>query len=161
MSKRSFQVFTVLLDIVILGISFLFMVWIKPASKSHYLPTHMDFFLILAVLWLVFLGLGESFVAGQSAAALVAMTTNFFMNNLLTYRDRRLHGWDLVRGWISFSLACSVGAVANVGIATYLFEQRFMGDMGWVLSAIAGILVGVVWNYAVTSVYTWSKPKAI
>ncbi|MBN1388358.1 MAG: sugar transferase [Bacteroidales bacterium] len=53
MPKRSFQVFTVLLDIVILAISFLFMVWIKPASKSHYLPTHMDFFLILAILWLV------------------------------------------------------------------------------------------------------------
>ena len=53
MPKRSFQVFTVLLDIVILAVSFLFMVWIKPASKSHYLPTHMDFFLILAGLWLV------------------------------------------------------------------------------------------------------------
>ena len=53
MHKRSFQFFTVLLDIVIVAISFLVMVWIKPASKSHYLPTHMDFFLILAGLWIV------------------------------------------------------------------------------------------------------------
>ena len=53
MHKRSFQVFTVLLDIIILAVSFLIMVWIKPASKSHYLPTHMDFFLILAGLWIV------------------------------------------------------------------------------------------------------------
>jgi dolichol-phosphate mannosyltransferase len=117
-------------------------------------------FVHLAVLWLVFLGLGESFVAGQSAAALVAMTTNFFMNNVLTYRDRRLRGWGLLRGWISFTLACSVGAVANVGIATYLFESDVMGGVGWVLSALAGIVVGAVWNYAVTSVYTWSKPRA-
>jgi dolichol-phosphate mannosyltransferase len=117
-------------------------------------------FVHLAVLWLVFLVLGESFVAGQTAAALVAMTTNFFMNNMLTYRDRRLRGWGLLRGWASFTLACSVGAVANVGIATYLFESDVMGDIGWVLSALAGIVVGAVWNYAVTSVYTWSRPRA-
>jgi dolichol-phosphate mannosyltransferase len=50
--------------------------------------------------------------------------------------------------------------VANVGIATYLFESDVMGGIGWVLSALAGIVVGAVWNYAVTSVYTWSKPRA-
>jgi dolichol-phosphate mannosyltransferase len=114
----------------------------------------------MAVLWLVFLSMGRSFVAGQTAATLVAMTTNFLLNNLFTYRDRRLHGWNLLRGWVSFTLACSVGAVANVGIATYLFESAALGDIGWVPSALAGIIVGAVWNYAVTSVYTWSKPKA-
>lgn len=53
MRRRSYQVITILLDIFILAISFIIMVWIKPASKSHYLPTHMDFFLILAGLWIV------------------------------------------------------------------------------------------------------------
>ncbi len=53
MRKRSFQVVTILLDILILAVSFMVMVWIKPASKSHYLPTHMDFFLILAAFWIV------------------------------------------------------------------------------------------------------------
>jgi dolichol-phosphate mannosyltransferase len=118
-------------------------------------------FVHMAVLWVVFLALGKSFVAGQTAATLVAMTTNFFMNNMFTYRDRRLRGWDMLRGWVSFTLACSVGAVANVGIATYLFETRSLGDLGWVFSAAAGILVGAVWNYAVTSVYTWNKPKTV
>lgn len=114
----------------------------------------------LAVLWAVFQAMGRSFVAGQTIATLVAMTSNFFLNNMLTYRDRRLRGWGLLRGWVSFTLACSLGAVANVGIATYLFESDTVGDIGWVLSAMAGIIVGAVWNYAVTSVYTWSKPKA-
>jgi len=44
---------TVLLDILILAVSFMVMIWIKPASKSHYLPSHMDFFLILAGLWII------------------------------------------------------------------------------------------------------------
>jgi dolichol-phosphate mannosyltransferase len=111
----------------------------------------------MAVLWLVFRWLGESFFAGQTTATLVAMTFNFFLNNVFTYRDRRLRGWGLLRGWISFTLACSVGAVANVGIATYLFRAAPEGELWWVLSAVAGIIVGAVWNYAVTAVYTWNQ----
>ena len=108
-------------------------------------------FVHLAVLWFLNRFLGASFLLGQTVAALVAMTTNFFLNNSLTYRDVRLRGRQLIWGWFSFVLACAVGAIANVGIATYLFE----GDSGWILSALAGILVGAVWNYAVTAVYTW------
>ena len=67
----------------------------------------------------------------------------------------RLRGRALLWGWVTFVLACSVGALANVGIATYLYQA----DSSWVLSAVAGILVGAVWIYAVTAVYTWRKPK--
>lgn len=107
----------------------------------------------LAVLWLVFRGFGEGFVAAQILATVVAMTFNYAVNNALTYRDRRRRGWRFFTGWLSFSLACSVGAFANVGIAAYLFDRQTF----WVLSALSGVLVGAVWNYALTSVYTWRK----
>lgn len=110
----------------------------------------------MAVLWLLFKLLGASFLIGQTSATLVAMTTNFFLNNLFTYSDMRLRGWDLLRGWASFVAACSIGALANVGVASWIFEAHSF----WVLSALAGILVGAVWNYAVTAVYTWKRPKA-
>lgn len=116
-------------------------------------------FVHMAVLWVLFRLMDFTFITGQTTATLVAMTTNFLMNNALTYRDRRLRGRSLLRGWFSFTVACSVGAVANVGIATYLFEGDLLGEVGWALSAFAGIIVGAVWNYAVTSVYTWNKPK--
>ena len=93
-----------------------------------------------------------SFPAAQGAATLLAMTSNFALNNRITYRDKRLRGWQWIRGWASFVLACSIGAFANVGVASYLFTQ----DYFWGLSAVAGILVGTVWNYAVTSAYTWN-----
>jgi dolichol-phosphate mannosyltransferase len=105
----------------------------------------------LAVLTALYKGGGTTFLVAQSVATLVAMTSNFALNNVLTYRDLRLRGWRLLRGWLSFVLACSVGALANVGVAQYLFER----DSFWLSSAIAGILVGAVWNYAVTAVYTW------
>jgi dolichol-phosphate mannosyltransferase len=116
-------------------------------------------FVHLFVLWLVYDLGGARFATGQTVAAVIAMTFNFFVNNVLTYRDRQLRGWGLLRGWFSFTLACSLGAVANVGIATYAFETQFLGNTAWVLSAVAGIIVGAVWNYAVTSVYTWNKVK--
>ncbi|MBK1650300.1 glycosyltransferase [Rhabdochromatium marinum] len=110
----------------------------------------------MLVLWSCYRLLGTSFLTGQALATLVAMTSNFFLNNLLTYSDMRLRGRDLLRGWLSFVMACSIGAFANVGVANYLFQAESF----WMLSALAGILVGVVWNYAVTAVYTWKKPRA-
>jgi dolichol-phosphate mannosyltransferase len=110
----------------------------------------------LLVLGAAFKVAGISFFWAQAAATLTAMTSNYVLNNVLTYRDLRLRGWHFVRGWFSFALACSVGAVANVGIADYLFQR----DSYWVASAIAGVLVGAVWNYAVTAVYTWKAPKS-
>ena len=79
------------------------------------------------------------------------MTFNFAVNNVLTYRDRRLRGLGWLRGWLSFNLACSVGAFMNVGLATYLNEvsgTRY-------LAALGGIAVGAAWNYAVTKRFTW------
>lgn len=95
---------------------------------------------------------GASFLWAQSIATLVAMTGNFALNNVITYRDMRLRGWGWLRGWFSFALACSVGAVANVGVAQYLFSQ----DAIWFLAGLAGVLVGAVWNFVITRAYTWN-----
>lgn len=111
----------------------------------------LGIFVHMAILAALHKGLGQSFVASQAWATLVAMTVNFMLNNFVTYRDLALKGWAWVRGWFSFVLACSVGAVANVGVATWLFSQ----ESAWFLAGFAGILVGAVWNYAVTRTYTW------
>jgi dolichol-phosphate mannosyltransferase len=93
------------------------------------------------------------FVNAQATAATASMVFNFWLNNLLTYRDRRLRGLKWITGLVSFMAACSLGAVANVGIASYLFK----GHTQWACAAFAGIAVGAVWNYAITQLYTWGK----
>ncbi len=94
-----------------------------------------------------------NFTKAQAIATVVAMTSNFFLNNLFTYRDQRLRGLRLLRGLLSFYLICAVGAVGNVGIAAYVFAA----DHVWWLAGIAGAVVGSVWNYAVSSVFTWRR----
>src|SRR5262249_51181591 len=74
----------------------------------------------LATLW-TGLTLGAPFVTAQTVATTVAMTSNFFLNNLFTYRDQRLRKWQLFRGLLSFYLICGAGAVSNVAIARYVF----------------------------------------
>jgi dolichol-phosphate mannosyltransferase len=106
----------------------------------------------LATVLLLFRMVGTAFPVAQATATLVAITSNFALNNALTYRDRRLRGWRWLTGWLSFVVACGVGALANVGIASYLFATS---HTTWLLAALAGIAVGAVWNYAVTAVYTW------
>ena len=97
-----------------------------------------------------------SFPNAQGVATVVAMVFNFWLNNLLTYRDRRLRGTRWLTGLLSFMLACGLGAVANVGIASYLFESNAQ----WVVAALAGIAVGAVWNYAITQLYTWGHDRS-
>jgi dolichol-phosphate mannosyltransferase len=83
----------------------------------------------------------------------VAMTANFFLNNFFTYADKRLKGSRALRGLISFYVICSLGAVANIGIAAYLFAEQER----WWIAGIAGVIVGSVWNYAVSSIFTWKS----
>ena len=106
-----------------------------------------------AVLTMLFVGLGQLFSVAQICATVIAISCNFFLNNLLTYRDQRLKGPKLLRGWVTFNLVCATGAAANVGVADWLFEHRYF----WVASAIAGVLVSVVWNYAMSSIFTWRR----
>jgi dolichol-phosphate mannosyltransferase len=91
------------------------------------------------------------FFTAQTTAAIVAMTVNFFLNNLFTYADRRLKGWRALRGLLSFYVICSFGTAANIGVASYLFAEQQV----WWVAGIAGIIVGSVWNYAVSSIFTW------
>jgi dolichol-phosphate mannosyltransferase len=108
-----------------------------------------------AVLTLVFQGLHRGFVAGQAVATFSAMTFNFAVNNVLTYRDMRLFGMRWLRGWVSFVLACIIGGIANLGVASTVYGF----GRGWFPAAIAGILVGAVWNYAVTKMLTWGRAR--
>jgi dolichol-phosphate mannosyltransferase len=93
------------------------------------------------------------FPEAQACGALMAMTSNFLLNNFLTYRDQRLKGFGILRGLLLFYLVCSVGLVANVGVAFSVYDQEPI----WWLAGAAGALMGVVWNYAMSGLFVWRK----
>jgi len=93
------------------------------------------------------------FAGAQACGALCAMTSNFILNNFLTYRDQRLKGFAILRGLLLFYLVCSVGLFANVGVAFSVYDQQPI----WWLAGAAGALMGVVWNYAMSGLFVWRK----
>ncbi|MGD9738367.1 MAG: glycosyltransferase family 2 protein [Bauldia sp.] len=95
----------------------------------------------------------RTFTLAQIGAVVAAMTWNFFLNNIITYRDRRLRGWRILTGLLSFYLVCSLGAVANVGVSQLVFAQEPI----WWLAAIAGAIVGSAWNFAASTFLTWRR----
>ena len=107
----------------------------------------------LATLFIALEFFNVPFPEAQACGALVAMTSNFLLNNFLTYRDQRLKGFSILRGLLLFYLVCSVGLFANVGVAFSVYDQEPI----WWLAGAAGALMGVVWNYAMSGLFGWRK----
>jgi dolichol-phosphate mannosyltransferase len=96
---------------------------------------------------------GLSFPVSQTAAMLAAMTFNYTLNNLFTYRDMRRRGWRFFTGLAVFAALCSIGVVAGVGVSAMFYES----EPRWWLAGLAGAVIGAAWNYVTNSAITWRK----
>ena len=108
-------------------------------------------FVHLVVLRLALLLGGLAFPYAQALATVIAMTSNFLLNNVVTYRDKKLHGLAMLRGLLGFYAVSAVGALANVGVASWLYANQPI----WWLAGAAGALMGAVWNYTMATLLVW------
>jgi dolichol-phosphate mannosyltransferase len=131
-------------------------------TVGHLVPVRFALFMLigvaglvlhLSVLAIMFAGHKMAFATAQSIATLIAIGSNFFLNNLFTFRDQRLRGFRMITGLISFYAACAFGVWINVDWAQSLLRS----GLPWYLAGAAGLGVGAVWNYSVTSVITWRR----
>jgi dolichol-phosphate mannosyltransferase len=131
-------------------------------SFGKVVPVRFIFFVMIgllgallhvAVLSALYYSADAKFAAAQSVAAFVAMTANFFFNNLFTYADRRLKGKKILRGLMIFYATCSVGAVITVMVGTYLFDRGIYVP----LAGLLGAAVGAIWNYTLSTQYAWRQ----
>ena len=92
-----------------------------------------------------------TFALAQFIGAVIAMTSNYLINNEITYRDRRKHGWALAVGYLKFCALCSVGLAANVAVGAMVHQLT-----GWkVAASVSGTVFGALWNYATTALAVW------
>ncbi len=94
-----------------------------------------------------------SFGSAQALATVGAITWNFVLNNIFTYRDQRLTGWRFITGLIRFQVICAIGAISNVGIATWIYDY----DSVWWIAGLGGALIGTVWNFGVSAAFVWRQ----
>ncbi|WP_068081315.1 glycosyltransferase [Polycladidibacter stylochi] len=107
----------------------------------------------LIVLKLLLASGGFVFNQAQLMATVVAMTSNFILNNRLTYRDRRLKGFAWLKGLLTFYCICSVGVLANVGVASFIYDASPI----WWFAGAAGAVMGAVWNFVASNALTWRR----
>jgi dolichol-phosphate mannosyltransferase len=94
-----------------------------------------------------------SFGAAQALATVGAIAWNFVLNNIFTYRDQRLTGWRFVTGLVRFQVICAIGAISNVGIATWIYDY----DSVWWIAGLGGAMIGTVWNFVVSAAFVWRQ----
>lgn len=124
-------------------------------------------FVQLLVVFVLYRRMGMDYPEALIWSIVLAMTSNYILNNLFTFRDRMLRGGAFVRGLFSFYLACSIGAMVNFAVANMLLshgawlaaataiEGGASPVPGWGLATLLGAVAGAVWNYATTSTFTW------
>ncbi len=141
-----------------------YLVLILDKSIGRYIPTRLLLFILVggtglvihyAIFASMYLTNVANFAEAQLTATLVAMTSNYAFNNILTYRDARKRGWRFLIGLIGFYAVCSVGIAGNVGIASFAFQEHY----DWWSAAFAGILIGTMWNFAASSIFVWNRRR--
>lgn len=139
-----------------------YLVLLLDKTVGRFVPPRLLLFLIVGGIGVIihyaafaalFLVLNTTFSLAQFVATMIAMTGNYIFNNVLTYRDARKKGVRFLLGLLGFYLVCSIGLLANVGIASVAYEQQYQ----WWAAAFAGILVGTIWNYAASSIFVWKR----
>ncbi len=102
---------------------------------------------VLAEEWHAFLGFSTALLGGIETA----IVFNFLLNNAWTFSHARLRGARAASGFLTYNAACLFGALASYSVSSSLFE-RGVHEM---LSVMLGALVGVIWNYTMSRLFTW------
>ena len=85
-------------------------------------------------------------------SVLFGATSNYLINNQLTYRDEGLIGWNLLKGLLKFLLVVSFPLSVNIGISS-TFYKVVSDNTFW--AQIVGITISFLWNYLASSKLVW------
>ena len=112
-------------------------------------------FLVQVLVTQLVMLLGVAFTQALPVAVVAAASSNYLVNNALTFRFQRQQGLALLRGLLKFLLVASLPVLANVGVAS-AFYSYVSNNTFW--AQLAGIVVVFVWNYAASSRFVWNTP---
>lgn len=136
--------------------------WQKSASFLKFLIVGGLGFAINTVALLIGVRLELTPANAGVAGAELAIISNFTFNNLWTFSDRKLSSWQEIPGkFIQFNLL-SLGSVViqylSLRVGEFIFGLTRYKSSGWyLLFYIAGVGLGLIWNYFMYSRVIWKK----
>ncbi len=96
-------------------------------------------------------GMKETDFLALAIATEVAIITNFILNDIFTFRDRRSSGHFLTR-LLKFNIICIAGALVQAGVYALLYHAIGIHDL---VSYLIGIIIATLWNYLLNTWITW------
>lgn len=111
------------------------------------------------LLWLLTEGLGLYYVLSAAIAIETSILTNFVLNDIWTFRDRRSPGVkSVLRRGLKFNLV-SIGGL-GINMAILLTFTEVLG-ISYLISNLIGIAGATAWNFTINTLWTWrAKPRS-
>lgn len=91
----------------------------------------------------------------QTVATLAAMTSNFALNDRVTFANRARSAGQWMSSMVRFLAVCGVG----LGINLVVCDQLFEANVDWRLAALGGLASAAVWNFAGSCLLVWGKDR--
>lgn len=107
----------------------------------------------LVLEFLVWLGWHPA--VGSAVGAELAIVSNFTLNNIWTFRERKIEGYRRLGKFLQFNLT-SVGAII-IQAGTVWLGTAISGLSTYRLFYILGVGIGLIWNYTMYSKVIWKK----
>lgn len=99
------------------------------------------------------LNFGHSFIPSNIFATMIAMSSNYFLNNYLTFHNIHRLFYERVMGLLKYFFANTLSIIANVGVAS----QFYISDYSAISSALSGIAAGLILNYFLSANLVFKK----
>ena len=106
------------------------------------------------LLWLLTDGFGLFYLYSAMVGIEASIVSNFTLNNIWTFRDRRLASGNIFIRLFKYNLTCLIGVSLNVFVLWLLTE--ILG-MHYLISNLFGIAVAVIWNYSASIKWIWMR----
>ena len=125
---------------------------IYPEKLSAYLFVGtLGLVLNYSALILTHLVFGLSYQISQVTAVLFSMLTNFHLNNSITFVRKKKTGRSYLSGLVLFLAINSIGFMANINIAIYLYNN----NNSWWLSSFVGVIAFTLISFLFTRFTIW------
>ena len=90
-----------------------------------------------------FLGVGFDYIFSNFIGSILALTSNYLLNNYLTFNNLHKTLRSRISGLFKYSLFNSLSLMANIGVASFLYLDNF----SVAISTLFGISAGLLLNY--------------
>jgi len=109
------------------------------------------------LLWLLTENLGLYYLLSAAIAVETAIITNFILNDIWTFRDRRTPGNKSLLGrGLKFNLVSLGGLGINIAI---LWTVTEVVGISYLIANLIGIAGATLWNFTINTLWTWrAKP---